>query len=88
MILLNLFEDPPPKAESQRVTLAPGAVLMRGFVCEDDVEPLLAVWSPSSRSSQRGIGRPQRAGRRGCVFTACRRWRMVHMRWWGAGGST
>ena len=36
MIPLDLFEDPPPDAESLRESLAPGAVLMRGFALERD----------------------------------------------------
>ena len=45
MIPLDLFEEPQPQADALRETLAPGAVLMRGFGLEGDVELVQAVES-------------------------------------------
>ena len=53
MIPLNLFDDPPPQADAVRETLAPGAVLMRGFALQDDVTLLQAVESILAQSPPR-----------------------------------
>ena len=53
MIPLNLFEDPPPEADALRVALAPGAVLMRGFALDGDVELLQAVESVLAQAPPR-----------------------------------
>ena len=45
MIPLDLFEDSPPELDALREPLAPGAVLMRGFGLEGDVELVQAVES-------------------------------------------
>ncbi len=45
MIPLDLFDDPAPEAGAARETLAPGAVLMRGFARDGDGELLQAVES-------------------------------------------
>ena len=43
MIPLNLFDDPPPDADALRVSLAPGAVLMRGLALDGAAELLAAA---------------------------------------------
>ena len=52
MIPLNLFEDPPHETEAMRVTLAPGAVLLRGVALEGDAELLQAVESVIAQAPQ------------------------------------
>nr|WP_315487832.1 alpha-ketoglutarate-dependent dioxygenase AlkB [uncultured Rhodoferax sp.] len=53
MIPQNLFVDPPPDTEDLREQLAPGAVLMRGFARECDVELLHAVESVIAQAPPR-----------------------------------
>jgi alkylated DNA repair protein (DNA oxidative demethylase) len=53
MIPLALFDDPPPEAEGARETLAPGAVLMRGFAREGDLELLQAAESVMAQAPPR-----------------------------------
>jgi alkylated DNA repair protein (DNA oxidative demethylase) len=53
MIPLDLFEDPPPEADALRVPIAPGAVLMRGFALQGDVELLQAVESVIAQAPPR-----------------------------------
>ncbi|MBC7916844.1 MAG: DNA oxidative demethylase AlkB [Rhodoferax sp.] len=53
MIPLALFDDPEPEAHAARETLAPGAILMRGFAREGDVEILEAVESVMAQAPPR-----------------------------------
>lgn len=53
MIPRSLFDDPAPELQAARVDMAPGAVLMRGYLREGDAELLQAVESVMAQSPPR-----------------------------------